>query len=96
MILFAVNNLDLVSKSTDNLVMTVDHPEEKLKAKSIDQSLEVSRSRNRRKGNPKKIVEMNYDDTGEVSDIDDVTVLDLHQGNYNISNHQVSLQILKT
>lgn len=45
------------------------------------QSTEAGRSRNRRKGNPKKIVEMNYDDTGEVSDIDDITVMSLNTGN---------------
>ncbi len=44
------------------------------------QSSEVGRSRNKRKGNPKKIVEMNYDDTGEVSDIDDITVMGLNPG----------------
>ena len=32
---------------------------------------EVSRQRNRRKGNPKKIVEVQFDDVGDLSDLDD-------------------------
>ncbi len=76
------SGLDSASKLSQTACEGQEQQDDKIHAKFLDQGAnEIGRSRNKRKGNPKKIVEMNYDDTGEVSDIDDITVMGLSTGN---------------